>query len=465
METITTKQKPKRVFGILFMILGSFFLFNPDVMVIDFLPDAIGYILILFGIRRLIDFNAKIAKARKLLFRCLLVGALQLFSIWLLFVFLSDYERPAMTLIATMLVVAGNALFGILGFKSLFEGLEKLSSQASDDAFMLSSKKEGKRSEVDRIKYLTYALLITRAVFAILPEISSLSWDEYTRVSPLFEHVSAMRFLSFIPPLILGIIWLVKSIRFWVRTGRDEPVMDYIDRRYHEEFEHDEGLAVHHAFSSGFVAFEIGTVFLLPVFIDGKNYLPSFLALVFFTIGVIYTRKFLGGKKLLLLSLSRFSVLSVAALAIQYWYFGQFSMSDIDLYLRIDETAASFLWLIRLTALLESAAALFFLFALYKSYISIIDNYTGLTISEHSEPEFMQRRVLETQKRMKKKLILPFALGGGTILLYAVFFLVFVNYPWFSLLSTIVGLAFAFDHYMVLGSLMEAIERKYYINE
>ncbi|MBQ3928295.1 MAG: hypothetical protein II710_06610, partial [Clostridia bacterium] len=154
-----------------------------------------------------------------------------------------------------------------------------------------------------------------------------------------------------------------------------------------------------------------------------------------------------------------------AALVIQYWYFGQFSMSDIDLYLRIDETAASFLWLIRLTALLESAAALFFLFALYKSYISIIDNYTGLTISEHSEPEFMQRRVLETQKRMKKKLILPFALGGGTILLYAVFFLVFVNYPWFSLLSTIVGLAFAFDHYMVLGSLMEAIERKYYINE
>ena len=465
MEQSLPKKKNKIVFSVLYMILGSIFLFNPDVMIIDVLPDFIGYLLILWGIRNLVDLNERFASARRLFFRCLMVGIFQIIGIWFLFSFLGDSDRPAMTLILTMLVVAGNSVFGILGFKAMFEGFYKVSAQASDDSYMVSVRKNKKMNEVDRIKIWTYVLFIVRGVFAIMPELSSLSTDEYSTVSPMFEHISAMRILSFIPPLIFGIIWLVKTIRFWRRAGKDQTMLPFIENKYLNEIAPNEGLAIHHAFKSSTVAFSAGAILFMPLFIDSTNFLPGFISALCFAIGIVYCRKFVTGRRLLIISLSLFGVLSVVSTIIQRWYFGMYAMEDVSLFMKTEELASSGIWAVRILTLLEGGCAIFFLIRLFFTYTGIILNYTGLVLSEHDDVAYTTRKKEENRKALIRKMIIPFSLGILTEILYVIFLFVFTKFKWFSIFPIVFGVVFGLTFFFMIGNILEAVERRYYIAE
>ena len=73
----------KRNMGMIWLLLGGCFLWNPVVGVRDVLPDVLGYILMCVGIARLADLNDCMENAQRYFRRMLWVGFGQIFA-WLL---------------------------------------------------------------------------------------------------------------------------------------------------------------------------------------------------------------------------------------------------------------------------------------------------------------------------------------------------------------------------------------------
>lgn len=78
-------QKIKKNLGIGQILLSAVFLFNPEVSVIDPLPDFIGYLLLVTGLTCLADLNETLATARKLFLILAWVSGAQLLSVLFLF--------------------------------------------------------------------------------------------------------------------------------------------------------------------------------------------------------------------------------------------------------------------------------------------------------------------------------------------------------------------------------------------
>ena len=74
--------KVKKNLGIGMLITAACFLFNPNVVIIDILPDFIGYIFLILGIYQLSDINYYFEESLKLFKRMLVVSLIQFFSIF-----------------------------------------------------------------------------------------------------------------------------------------------------------------------------------------------------------------------------------------------------------------------------------------------------------------------------------------------------------------------------------------------
>ena len=68
--------------------LSLIFLFNPNIAVIDVLPDFIGYILISLALIKLSDINETIAEAASLFNKMILIDAAKIFAIvWIFWIY------------------------------------------------------------------------------------------------------------------------------------------------------------------------------------------------------------------------------------------------------------------------------------------------------------------------------------------------------------------------------------------
>jgi uncharacterized membrane protein len=108
--------KVKKNLGIGMLITAAFFLFNPNVVIIDILPDFIGYIFLILGIYQLSDINYYFEESLKLFKRMLVVSLIQFFSIFLVMGILPTREISS----ALMLLAF---TFGALELLLLIPGL------------------------------------------------------------------------------------------------------------------------------------------------------------------------------------------------------------------------------------------------------------------------------------------------------------------------------------------------------
>ena len=65
----------KKIIGRAPLILGFLFLFNPNITIIDFLPDFIGYILLCVSLSKIADLNDHLYDAYTIFKRMILIDA------------------------------------------------------------------------------------------------------------------------------------------------------------------------------------------------------------------------------------------------------------------------------------------------------------------------------------------------------------------------------------------------------
>ena len=119
------------------LVAGLVFLFNPHINIIDIMPDAIGYGLILFGILKLSHVNASMTEAANR-FKTLFILALCKLPALYIYALISP-EEQIFILLLSIGFGAAEAVIGFLAFSSLFASLSSSKTMLSSISRLMRS--------------------------------------------------------------------------------------------------------------------------------------------------------------------------------------------------------------------------------------------------------------------------------------------------------------------------------------
>ncbi|MBR5679359.1 MAG: hypothetical protein IKX19_01790, partial [Clostridia bacterium] len=244
--------------GIGLVMAGFILLFNPVVIVVDVIPDAVGFFLIAAGLTKMSCFIGKIEEARQTFLKLAFVETAKIFSI----VILPYASGSANVLLAFVFGLIEGFLF-VPAVANLFEGLSFAALWYGGTA--VYAKKEtvrgGKAKTVELAsatkRYILFFYLF-RIVATLVPELTELQmYDNIGTVDARIMRMTAFKPLLYIlfgtvdarmlsltefKPLlyifftlivlIFGAIYIARVVRYFGPIRRDKPFLDAMERKY-----------------------------------------------------------------------------------------------------------------------------------------------------------------------------------------------------------------------------------------
>lgn len=315
------KVKIKKYMGIGSLIISAFFLFNPDIAIIDIIPDVFGYIFILFGLSQLSEVNDKIEDARNCFKKAAICNLIKISLIFVLFGMVSQREMPTSLLLFTFVMNIFDLIYVVPGYLYLFSGLmylgerldgeyvlgrrryvpRKCPEKADDVTAEAFRKKELRRknrceralSNTEKFQRVTIMFVLFKAVTPVLPELASLLEHGYSdsRIN-YYDFIYLFRTIAIFAMFLAGIIWLVFAIRYYSGVMRDKVFIAALREKYVADVLPNK---VH--FVKKFVSFEIilfvsGTFFFTNLYFDEFNIVPSAIAGIILMIASYRMRKY-----------------------------------------------------------------------------------------------------------------------------------------------------------------------------
>lgn len=309
-------------------ILGALiFLCNPNITVIDLLPDWIGYLLLCRGLAKLSDLNETVGASSALFRRMILVDAAKLLAIVWIFGMSAASERTASILLWTFVFAVLEMIFLIPAFSKLFAGLTEIGYFYPNTSLLHASSDE-KRSRTDRMSRFTVFFVVCKATLSVLPEfadLTNLSYDEGSGLINLYRYIGLMRAMAFIPALIVGLVWLARSIAYFRSLRADSDLMESLNERYRRDIEPRVGLFARRGLQSVYVLLTLALVLTLDLRLDGQNCLPDFFAAVLFFAMAVTLKNRLGRcDRALFGTIAVYFVSSFMASVVEYQFFSHY---------------------------------------------------------------------------------------------------------------------------------------------
>lgn len=227
---------PKTPWKLIFLALV--FLFNPNINVIDLLPDFFGYFILVRLLRYPADISPYFEEARATLQKLAWLSVLKVPAIFLIFGF--GTGRGDTTALLALGFCIGDLILGIMAIKYLFDALFYLGERTSADAILRTFPISKKRMlSPEAFKSFTILFVIVKCAVATLPEFLLLTenttGDIYTTANlALYPMVLV---LSQLLGLIVGIIWLCRAIRYAKAILKDNVLEDGLREMFGGDFD------------------------------------------------------------------------------------------------------------------------------------------------------------------------------------------------------------------------------------
>lgn len=324
------KRKPK-IIRTIPLYIGFLFLFNPNITVIDLLPDFVGYMLICMGIYRLCDLGGKLTEAYEAFKKMALVDAGKILAVLWIFGMSVPGERNTSILLWTFIFSIIELIILLPAYTKLFAGLTELGYRYPSDA-LFGMRKKGSRT--DSMRNLTYVFVAAKAVLTFLPELADLSnysYDETTAgFANIYRYIGIIRFLAIVPVAVLGVVWLICSIYYFHRITADKRLMTSLEGKYEDEVLTKKGIFVRRGYKTFMLIFTVALVLTVDLRLDDVNMIPDFLSALLLLIAILTLRKYCGKKVagIVLLSVGLLFV-SVAADILEYKFFDMYYYTAI----------------------------------------------------------------------------------------------------------------------------------------
>ncbi len=286
------KNKSKIVF--IPIGLSLIFLFNPNIAVIDLLPDFLGYIFLSLAIVKLADINETIREAASIFNKMILIDAAKLFAIvWIFWISPPSEENSAVLLWSFVFGVL-EMVFIIPAFIKLYKGFVELGYFHNNHAILGSrikrSGRTSRRNYTEKIRSFTIFFIALKATMSFLPELITIGFSEY-----LESHGNGilyiLRMFSFIPVLIVGIIWIIKIIVYFAGISKDREFTNALSATYSEKILPQKGIFIKRNVKISFVLLLVAVVLSFDFRVQNINIFPDILSALLLLVFFFFVRR------------------------------------------------------------------------------------------------------------------------------------------------------------------------------
>ncbi len=347
--------RPRKRMGFLLIALSPLFLWNPDIAVFDLLPDVIGYVLLSLGLSSLSYLNYHFEESAKRFHRMAVLSAARLAFVLVLFGLVNSVDRPT-----TMLL--GNFVFGVLelmtllpAYKHLFEGLIYAGSRSGVGhsifrptvAHRLWSLVIKRKSEFDHsntavtvtesFSFMTCLFAVLKVTLNVLPEFTVLT-EHSEKVANLYAYIWLFRVVAVLLGAVVGIVWLLLALRYYVGVLRDKDFVNDLRARYMREVYPNKDLFVARQYKLGSFFLFFGIMLSLDLPMDGVNVLPDILCAVCLIAGVLSLRYYVSTWKSGVAVLSAYGVVSGME---WFWQIRYFKIEEFEAHAALNGAEAT----------------------------------------------------------------------------------------------------------------------------
>lgn len=384
-------MKDKSKISFLPIGLSLIFLFNPNITVVDPFPDFLGYILLSLSLIKLADLNETVAEAASIFNKMILIDAAKLFAIVWIFWISSPSEQNAAVLLWSFVFGVLEMVFLIPAFVKLFKGFVEI-GYFHDNYAILGAKakrsgKSARRNYTERIRFFTIFFVAFKATSSFFPELITINFSEY-----LESHGNGilyiLRMFTFIPVLVLGIVWIIKIINYFARISKDAEFTEALSASYCEKILPQSGIFIKRNVKLSFALLLIAAVLSFDLRIQSINILPDVLAaltLLAFFVSINRKTKIKLGLPMALSALG--AVSGVISMIFEIRFFKEYTWDSI---FRSEEAMNAYV-LMCVTAIINALIfAAIFAFVLL-SLKSTIKAHTGIIAASNAVNEVARK--------------------------------------------------------------------------
>lgn len=254
--------------GFAYLIVGCFFLMNPNISIFDLLPDFIGYACMLKGLVKLSKLSADFEAAYRSFRTLFIIALLRILTIPLAG---GDDQTWVLLMVFCFGLVEGYLSFR--AFASFFEGFSYTAQRGESNAVF------GRWSET---RLLTLIFVIAKQALCILPELSLLSSTEYGEVTThginsLAQYRMVFNLFAAIVMLAFGIYWFIRIRSYLKGIQNDRVYIDGLTERYRYTVGENASALLHHALRFSLLVLSVAAILSIELPFDGFNYLPHSL--------------------------------------------------------------------------------------------------------------------------------------------------------------------------------------------
>ena len=397
--------KLKKNMGFGQIIAALFFLFNPDISIIDVLPDFIGYMLMTSGLAHLAMINNELEAAYDKFKKMIVVALCKPAALFLLYGVFDSSEHASGNLLFAFSFAVVELIFVLPAYACLFDGILYLSGRRGAKA---AFKQKGKKTVVEKAKSFTFVFVIAKAACAIIPETLSLTTTEYTDgvTMYLYDFIGHFRLIFFIVALVFGIIWLCREVKFFTAIKNEREFVESLSESFKEKLETKEGVFIQRNLYRGFLVLIAGALLCIDLHAPDLNVIPDCIAAIVFGLGAYLLGAYLIGHKKAMIASGVYFAISLIGSFLRISFLNEFGFFTAVNYK--EEAFFAFCAMVGATVL-ENIAFLIVVSLVLIMLRDAVDKHTGSDII--NEENIKGKRMTSVQRTLYIKLCVTAALA------------------------------------------------------
>ncbi len=376
----------KRKTAMPLIIIALIFLSNPNMNIIDILPDCLTYFILSRLIGRSSEIVPYLAECKESLNKLTLVTLIKIPAFMIMFANMRT-GRDIITLFTfTFSVIEVILLCSAISYG--FKGMNYL-GERSELKSLIDQRSDGMR-------IMTYIFVIAKAVLSTLPEFCLLTSSDALKVRRMSNIYPLLELSCIATVMVIGIIWLVSAIRFAKSVRGNGDIAGAVTALAGEKrLEEIERKAEYKKRLSLVNVLMISSLFTFDLIFENYNYvniLPHFIygiILLWVAAGMSENKKY---RRAAVISGGAYIVLSMLTQIFTIHFFDKYSYLALEF---AKKARSAYLW-VEIFAVLETMALIALLICCVYIFRDFVKTSTGLSAAdvEQSITEKAHRRKL-----------------------------------------------------------------------
>ncbi len=369
---------------IIMAVASIVLLANPLYTITDYLPDCIGYALILLLLGDLSEIYPHFKEARSL-FKKLLWISISRFPFMILMNWIEKNHSSEMTLLTVIALAYAvvELIFAIPAFRTFYKGIEYIGEREGVLEIF-----DGER--LKNAKSATLVFVIARSALGFLPTLLLLPASAMDAAEHYGSYVDIAAGICFAVGLIFGIAFIAFTCPYILSLLRSEGINEVIRQRLSEI---DGEVKRRHLKNSLFSILNltaVGVGAFLDITFDSINILPDVICALILLLASIFSFRFVSQRlfRALMATGLLYTLLSLFGVIVQDNFHAKFDYNAIS---KTDAAEAAYMSVIAVSAL-ETLAFIIFIAVFSYALYSVAREYTGREYNERAT-ELIHRRV------------------------------------------------------------------------